>query len=116
MSKIEKTGFINQVSEIEFVGSAGTTAKQKVVLHIPGYEYQDRVIDDEYWELTLIGSKVDQLNIHARSIGEKAKCTFYVKSTKFEKEGKVMYFVNNNLNEIKWISAASPASKDDQPF
>lgn len=127
MIKESQIGFIKTVGEITYVGNA-QTPKQIVVLHIPGYDYQDRTIPPEDWEMTLLGAAVDRHNIHQRSVGEKAKVTMVITSKEWHntETGKTFYNVNCLLREIQWLGStlsgiesiahvAAPSGNNDQP-
>lgn len=107
MPKIQLNGFIEEVSDIEYVGQ-NNLSKQAIILMVPGYtdEYGEKKGKDEHYQISLLGDSVDKFNIHPRHVGSKVKTEVYIKSSRYtNKEGKVGYIVNINLASIEFIQS-----------
>lgn len=102
MSKIIRTGFIQEVADTVKVG-AKETLKQVIVLHVPGYEHQGYSYPDEHWQLDIIGPAIEKHQLNLFSVGERATVEFFVGSRKWEKEEKKMYIINCKLHSITWL-------------
>lgn len=64
MATLSLKGFLTSVLPIEEVGD-NKTKIQKVYIMVPGYvnQFQEKIGNDEIWELKVIGENVNKLNL-----------------------------------------------------
>jgi hypothetical protein len=123
MAKVELKGFLLRVSNVETVGEK-QTQKQSILMKIPGYvnQFQEKVGEDEIWQIDLFNKAIDKFNLHTRHQGKKVKASVFINSRPWEsKDGKKGYILNANLGSLEFLESvetpAAPAPVDDDlPF
>lgn len=112
MSKITKLGIVKKVTAVETVG-INSTKKQMLILHVPAYRDQFGQVkgQDDYFELTAIGKKVDDLKLSASLVEKKVEVECYLNGRQYDKaDGAKGYAHNLNLNSIKVLEDRAPAN------
>jgi hypothetical protein len=82
MAKIELKGFIESIGVEAKLGD-NQTRVQRVIFRVPAYtdQFGDKKGQDEYWDLGVMGSKIDELNLANKILpSKKAVATVYVNS------------------------------------
>lgn len=110
MAKIELKGFIDAIGKEETFGEKNTRV-QKIVFKVPPYtdEYGDTKGKPEYWEISVMGDKIDTLDLNNKiTDSRKAKLKCFVNSKvwyKLEDTGQVhpQYSAYVVLHEIEHI-------------
>lgn len=103
-NKVVLRGKILVVEEPETVGE-NNTKKQLVFFSKPPYvnQFGNQQGKEEIWALTVMGKKVEELNLTDKTHGMKnATVVFYVSSNEVKsKEGKIMHIINTSLVEVQ---------------
>lgn len=130
--KVELKGILKDTGNIDFVGN-NNTPKQVIVVFVPGYrdEFGEQKNKDEYWQIDVIGQRVERYNINEAWLNKKVELSIYISGNQFErKDGSGFgYSYNDNLAEIKQVvpvssgqntapvdANAAPGQDDDLPF
>ena len=97
MAKIEMKGFFEAVEKEEVFGEKKTRV-QKVIFMVPGYtdQFGDKKSDNEYWEISVMGDKIDALDLNNKITDSR--------------KAKVFCFVNSKI----WFKKEDTAQTDPQ--
>ena len=96
MAKIQLEGFVVDVGTVQYVG-VNNTPKQNIIFKVPGYvdRFTGKQGQDDFWNITLMGTAIDKFNIHERHISLRAKAEVYVNSREYtSRDGNIGYIVN----------------------
>lgn len=115
--KTTMRGIVHDTGELEFTGTNGDYARQRVVLYCPSQRDQHTkkpISKDEFFMLDILGNKVDELNIHEGYLDKvvEVEVRFYGSCYKKQDESRG-YAINCRLVNMKIITdAASEFTRD----
>jgi len=113
MPKIQLNGFLQEISNVQFVGANGTP-KQEIILLVPGFtnNFGEKIGQDDLWKISILGESIDKFNLYERHAGSKVKTEVYISSRQYtsKKDNTIGYMVNVNLASIEFLTSNQRAS------
>ena len=118
MPKIQLNGFLQEISNVQFVGANGTP-KQEIILLVPGFtnNFGEKIGQDDLWKISILGESIDKFNLYERHAGSKVKTEVYISSRQYtsKKDNSIGYMVNVNLANIEFLSNGQRTHSNDTP-
>lgn len=101
-------GFVRNVTPVIIVtpttSGSSPFSKQSIILFIPGFvnEFQEKVGQDETWEIQLINSAITKHNLLDQNLEQKkVECTIYLNSKSNNSTGEERFNINARLADLK---------------
>jgi hypothetical protein len=116
MPKIQLNGFLQEISNVQFVGANGTP-KQEIVLLVPGFtnNFGEKIGQDDLWKISILGESIDKFNLYERHAGTKVKTEVYISSRQYtsKKDNSIGYIVNVNLASIEFLTSSQRSAANE---
>ena len=104
MAKLKLKGWFDQIHPVTEIGDK-KTKKQTIIFTLPGFrdEYNGIDRDPEPWQISIIGKKVDELNLTVKDCQRRAEIEVFIKGYQAtSKDGVVFFGYEVNLFKVEF--------------